>query len=59
MPPPVKGEPGCGLRSFIWYIVTDGLAAGPSMSCVGHGVSSQSEFGTQMFPLLSAAFPIG
>jgi hypothetical protein len=59
MPPPVKGEPGCGVRSAARNIVTDGLRAVPIIARVGHGESSQSELDTQMFPWLSAAFPTG
>src|SRR5215470_12430023 len=59
IPPPVKGEPGCGVRSAPRNIVTDGLSAVPSLNRVGHGESSQSELATQMFPWLSAAFPTG
>src|SRR5262245_43873657 len=59
MPPPMNGEPGWGFLSFARNIVTDGLVAVPSLRRVGHGVSSQSEFDTQTFPLLSTASPMG
>src|SRR3546814_6494542 len=58
-PPPVNGEPGCGSRVSLRYMVIDGLVAGPSLRLSGHGASSQSELAIQMFPLLSAALPMG
>src|SRR5689334_25360758 len=59
IPPPLNGDPGCGVRSLARYMVTDGFCAAPRSPRVGHGESSQSEFATHTLPLLSIVLPIG
>src|SRR3990172_7341340 len=60
-PPPVNGEPTCGLRpGWRRNNAIEGSAAGPRSGLSGgHGTSMKSEFATQMFPRLSDATPIG
>ena len=57
MPPPLKGANGCCVLA--WISVTNGLLPAPKVWSVEHGTSSQSEFATHIFPLLSAPFPMG